>query len=68
MAEGVRGFEVGPDGEMSAEEHRRFIEFLREGVEDLRAGRVVASEELEVILEEARAKRLARRSERTPAK
>jgi predicted transcriptional regulator len=51
MAEGVREFEVGPDGEMSAEEHRRFIELLREGWEDVKAGRVVTSEELEFILE-----------------
>lgn len=50
-----------------AEEHRRLIELLREGYEDVKAGRVVTSEELDRILDEARARRAARRSERAAA-
>ena len=51
-----------------SEEHRRFIEQLREGYEDVKAERLITSKELERALEEALARRLARRSGSTPAK
>jgi predicted transcriptional regulator len=51
-----------------SEEHQRFVELLREGYEDVQAGRVVTNEELERILEDARVQRLARRSGGTTAK
>ena len=63
--------ELRPDaaviGLSESEEHRRFVELLREGYEDVQAGRVVTNEELERILVDARARRLARRSGGTPA-
>ena len=63
--------ELRPDaaviGPQESEEHRHFVELLREGYEDVQAGRVVTNEELERILEDARARRLARRSGETPA-
>jgi predicted transcriptional regulator len=55
---------IGPS---ESEEHRHFVELLREGYEDVQAGRVVTNEELERILVDARARRLARRSGGTPA-
>jgi hypothetical protein len=63
--------ELRPDaaviGPSESEEHRHFVELLREGYEDVQAGRVVTNEELERILVDARARRLARRSGGTPA-
>lgn len=48
------------------EERRRFVAMIEEGLADAEAGRVVTSEELKVILDEARARRRARRRQQTP--
>ncbi len=37
--------EAAPIGESDAEEHRRFIDLLQQGHEDIKAGRVVTDEE-----------------------
>lgn len=64
----LRADEAAAEDPAVEEERRRFIELLREGYEDVKAGRVVTSEELEKRLARARARgaeRWARRDRST---
>ena len=68
MTAPVRPAERPRDDEALEEERRRLVKMLQEGMEDVRAGRVVTSEELDRALEEARTRRLARRGEKVLAR